>query len=227
MLSTEELELLIRRATDNRAALARVPSCGCFQCLRAFPVLQVEEWTEEGPGTALCPHCGAPTLIPDTPDCPVTGVLLADIHEFAFHRAPPPPRTSVPKRFVELLVGLATAAIAALSLWMLWDLQANPPDKGASRLTLLSVTSIVAFLACALFLFAARLAVPALRPEGGRIIGVQGLWAFSLLYGLILVLALWRGEPRAKATGLAVVLGALLFVAWRSTMGPKPPDAAV
>jgi hypothetical protein len=166
-------------------------------------------------------------LIPDTPENPVTGDLLAELHEFSFHRPVPPPKASLLKRLLELVTGLLAGAIAALSLWMLWDLQSHPPEAGASRLTLLSVTLVVGFLACALLLFAARLAIPALRPEGGRIIGTQGLWAFALLYGLIFTSALWQGEPRAKATGLAVVLGVLLFVAWRSTMGPKPPDAAV
>jgi hypothetical protein len=59
------------------------------------------------------------------------------------------------------------------------------------------------------------LAFPRLRVEGGRIIGVQGVWRFMVLYAAMMALGFWNGAPEVKAAGLAIILGFLLRLAWK------------
>ena len=132
------------------------------------------------------------------------------------------------KRLTELALALSLLAISALTVWALWDTLAHPPDNETPESTLWTIAFILGFISSAGFLFAARLAFPRLRVEGGQIIGFHGFWAFLCLYAVTMALAFWRGAPQAKAGGVAIVLGVLIFLAWRSTFRtPKDHDAAV
>jgi hypothetical protein len=123
---------------------------------------------------------------------------------------------------VEGLVGAAALAIAALTLWMLFGLVAHPePTAKADPLTMWAVLYAVGFLAFVAALFGLRLIVPRWRLAGGRVVGRQGVAAFTLLYGLLFLLSLAHGSPEAERTGVAVLFGLALAAALRSTFGRR------
>ena len=196
--------------------------CGCSYCRTTFPPESIDTWLNEGSGTAVCPHCGIDSVIPATEVYPLTPELLDAMHAYWFHRVSWDVATPLWKRLIELSLALVAAGIAGLTLWATWDTLAHPPDSGTTRLTLLSIALVLCFVSAAVLTFAARLAIPRLRKDG-RIIGIQGLTAFALLYGLVVGLGLWHEPERAKPLVLAVILGALIYVAWRSTFRQRSP----
>jgi len=48
---------------NNRAALARSAGAGCYTCLGSFKPADVHSWIHDDT-TALCPICGADTVLP-------------------------------------------------------------------------------------------------------------------------------------------------------------------
>src|SRR5438067_13755815 len=63
--------------------------CGCFYCLRTFPPTAISDWVDEdnsSGATALCPHCGIDSVIPQQPDQPLSRELLAAMHAYWFER---------------------------------------------------------------------------------------------------------------------------------------------
>lgn len=48
---------------NNRAELASARIAGCFSCLAIFEPADVMSWTH-GESTAMCPLCGADTVLP-------------------------------------------------------------------------------------------------------------------------------------------------------------------
>lgn len=52
---------------NNRAALARSASAGCYTCLGSFTPADVRHWIHDDT-TALCPICGADTVLPGVSD---------------------------------------------------------------------------------------------------------------------------------------------------------------
>jgi hypothetical protein len=121
------------------------------------------------------------------------------------------------ERLVEIGVSLAGFAIAGLTLWACYYIMANREEVHTPLLTILAITYAMAFVAMALLLFSTRLLIPSSRLPGGRIIGTRGLWAFGILYGLMLLLALAQGLVEAKRGALALLLGVAVAVAWGST----------
>ena len=66
-----------------------VDLCGCFYCLRTFPPTAISEWVDEHNSygtTALCPHCGIDSVIPQQPDHLLSPDLLAAMHAYWFER---------------------------------------------------------------------------------------------------------------------------------------------
>ncbi len=65
--------------------------CGCFYCLKLFPPQEITEWLEEskssprGPGkTAICPHCGIDSVLPDSIGFELTNELLVTMNDKFF-----------------------------------------------------------------------------------------------------------------------------------------------
>ena len=66
---TYNVEDFIKLSTNNRETIKDDTHCGCYFCLSTFKGSDIEEWTdEEGSYTALCPHCGIDSVLPDITD---------------------------------------------------------------------------------------------------------------------------------------------------------------
>lgn len=128
---------------------------------------------------------------------------------------------SILERFVEIVIALLGFTIAGLTLWTCYYIFAHREEVSTSVSTLLEIAYALAFVSMALLLFSARLLIPRFRLPGGRIIGIQGLWAFGLLYTFMLVLGLSQGLVEAKRGGLALLLGIAISFAWRTTFKPR------
>jgi len=63
-------------SSGNREQLLRDERCGCFYCLAVFSPREIERWLKEGPGTAVCPHCGIDAVIGEGSGFPVTREFL-------------------------------------------------------------------------------------------------------------------------------------------------------
>ena len=113
------------------------------------------------------------------------------------------------KRLAEIALGLLALAIAGLTLWACYDILVHRPDTDVTTATLWAITYVLAFLAIALALFGARLVVPKLRVEGGHIIGLRGVVAFTLLYGVLVVVSIFAG----RVTIARLIPAALLLFA--------------
>jgi hypothetical protein len=159
---------------------------------------------------------------------PQERVALDSKHAVCFPMRDPWPVAYYLKRFAELALAALLAGICALTIWVCWYLLGHPPENAPPRSTALQIALVLGFIASAGLLFAARLAFPLLRVEGGHIIGVQGVWRFTVLYAATIALGFWNGAPEAKAGGiiLVIILGVLLGLAWRSTFGSKSDDDA-
>jgi hypothetical protein len=55
----------------HKEEIARSGMCGCFHCLGVFSPSRIEGWCDQGE-TALCPLCGADSVIGDGSGLPVT-----------------------------------------------------------------------------------------------------------------------------------------------------------
>lgn len=56
------------QAVFNRHSLAEADKCGCFFCQKVFSPDEIKEYHPERGfegATALCPHCGIDSVIPD------------------------------------------------------------------------------------------------------------------------------------------------------------------
>lgn len=66
---TRKLEEISGMAFKNRQLLEASEFCGCYYCCKIFKADSITEWVEEkrsggGGFTALCPHCGIDSVIP-------------------------------------------------------------------------------------------------------------------------------------------------------------------
>lgn len=125
------------------------------------------------------------------------------------------------KRLTELVLAALLVCICALTIGACLLILGHFPKDDVPFSMRLQLALLLGFGSSAGLLFAARLAFPRLRVEGGRIIGVQGVWRFMLLWTVALALGLWSGDPQAKATAVGIILVILLRLAWRSTFGSK------
>ena len=57
------------RATGNKLAIKESDYCGCYQCLtnNIDPTKITTYVDDKEGGTALCPHCGIDSIIPNSP----------------------------------------------------------------------------------------------------------------------------------------------------------------
>ena len=72
----------------NRYELENDELCGCYHCIKIFSPSEIDEWCLESPGgaemTALCPHCGIDSIIPEKSGYPITVELLMKMRKYAF-----------------------------------------------------------------------------------------------------------------------------------------------
>ncbi len=72
-----------KHCTANRETLMASDCAGCFYCLAVFDPKEITEWIDKGK-TALCPHCGIDSLIPETAGFPLTESFLAEMQAYWF-----------------------------------------------------------------------------------------------------------------------------------------------
>lgn len=69
---------------NNRTLLEEDKKCGCFYCITIFNPEEIEEWVEEGDGTAICPYCGMDSVIGEGSGYPITKRFLKEMNEYWF-----------------------------------------------------------------------------------------------------------------------------------------------
>ena len=67
---------------NNRTAIGKAGSGGCYHCLSFFSSEQIVSWTDDGQ-TAICPCCGIDSVVAQT-DPPITMEQLQVLHQEAF-----------------------------------------------------------------------------------------------------------------------------------------------
>ena len=93
MLSLADQESLHRLCTANRETLARASRAGCFYCCKIFAPSDVVDWVD-GPQvetgslddgvTALCPHCGIDSVIPEVAGVAFSTELMQEMRAHWF-----------------------------------------------------------------------------------------------------------------------------------------------
>lgn len=88
-----ELEELHRYSNNHREVLQAASRAGCFYCGAVFSPVDIEDWIDgpqahsghTGDGvTALCPHRGMDSVLPQTNTITITPQLLSEMREFWF-----------------------------------------------------------------------------------------------------------------------------------------------
>lgn len=63
-MTSEELEDAHKFSSLHRDLVDQSETCGCFYCLEVFKSTEIHEWIDNKQ-TAMCPHCGIDSVIPD------------------------------------------------------------------------------------------------------------------------------------------------------------------
>lgn len=64
---------------NNRAALNKSDTCGCFYCLAIYPPSEITEWIDHG-NSALCPKCGIDSVLAEGSGYPITTAFLTKMY---------------------------------------------------------------------------------------------------------------------------------------------------
>lgn len=67
----------------NREALSKSKEAACYYCRTIFPAHEVSEFTDDDE-TALCPHCGVDSVLPDTAGYPLNYMTIRALHQYWF-----------------------------------------------------------------------------------------------------------------------------------------------
>jgi hypothetical protein len=73
-----------RHSSRHRRQVQASERCGCFYCLAVFKPQTIEEWLDEGDGTAVCPKCGIDSVIGSAAGYPITREFLERMHRHWF-----------------------------------------------------------------------------------------------------------------------------------------------
>ena len=68
---------------ENKSLLENSDQCGCFYCQKIYHPSEIKEWCDEGK-TAICPHCGIDSVLPDIGPVNISSKLLKELNEFYF-----------------------------------------------------------------------------------------------------------------------------------------------
>lgn len=86
-----ELERLHYLSSRHEQAIKNSSVCGCFFCAKMFQPNEIKEWYPERrigkldeSKTALCPHCGIDSVLPENIGCQLTVGLLEEMREHWF-----------------------------------------------------------------------------------------------------------------------------------------------
>lgn len=68
---------------QNRTKLINTGKCLCFYCGKRYDVSKVKDWIhDDKEDTALCPHCGIDSVIPDNN---ITDEIVNELYEYYFN----------------------------------------------------------------------------------------------------------------------------------------------
>lgn len=76
-------------SSNNKPALKIDEKCGCFYCLEIFNPDEIDEYLEgdnlcDNLGTAICPHCGIDSILPESAGYPLTKEFLTQMYKVWF-----------------------------------------------------------------------------------------------------------------------------------------------
>ncbi|MEG2935162.1 MAG: cytoplasmic protein [Clostridium sp.] len=71
-------------SSNNKSQLEQDEVCGCFYCLSIFNPEEIEEWIDDGEGTAVCPYCGMDSVIGESSEYPITKAFLGKMKDYWF-----------------------------------------------------------------------------------------------------------------------------------------------
>jgi len=81
----EEFDAALSHTKDNQMEVLSSSKCGCAFCRSVFPAREISDWSsEEGSFSALCPHCGMPSVIPDSCGFPLEKDKLKSLNLYAY-----------------------------------------------------------------------------------------------------------------------------------------------
>ncbi|MBI1189674.1 MAG: cytoplasmic protein [Tepidisphaera sp.] len=81
------LKSLHRLSSRHRDAVLSSTTCGCFYCLKRFSPTTIAKWTDQKQ-TALCPHCGIDSVLPENGIASLSDELLRVMKQVWFQRRP-------------------------------------------------------------------------------------------------------------------------------------------
>lgn len=67
----------------NRVALTESKDAACYYCRTIFSATEVSEFTDDGE-TALCPHCGVDSVLPEKAGYPLNYMTIRALHQYWF-----------------------------------------------------------------------------------------------------------------------------------------------
>ena len=73
-----------KHSSRHRRELEVSEWCGCFYCLAVFQPQSIEQWLDEGDGTAQCPRCQIDSVIGSASGYPITRDFLKQMQRHWF-----------------------------------------------------------------------------------------------------------------------------------------------
>jgi hypothetical protein len=85
--SMEQLQAAHKHSSCHRTEIGASDVCGCFYCKGTYAPVAIEQWLDEGDGTALCPECAIDSVLGSASGFPVSDPnFLTAMHEHWFER---------------------------------------------------------------------------------------------------------------------------------------------
>ena len=84
------LEIAHEHSSSHRTEIEKSSLCGCFYCLRVYPVEEIQQWIGDGcEATAICPYCCVDAIIADASGYPLDEEFLQEMSELWFEVSSP------------------------------------------------------------------------------------------------------------------------------------------
>lgn len=84
---TYEKECLMKKlhaySSHNKELIENAEKCYCFYCKKSFGKNEINNYTDNGQ-TALCPHCGIDSVLPDSIEENIDNKTLSDMNKYWF-----------------------------------------------------------------------------------------------------------------------------------------------
>ena len=120
-------------------------------------------------------------------------------------------------RAVEIMLGLVLLTLAGAVAWIIHDVVSHPNPSRAAGMGFWAATYATGFAVLVAIVFGLRLILPRMRADGGRIVGRRATAIAGCLYLAGLTFQVWRGDPDAQRSALAIGFGAALALALMAT----------